>query len=340
MSTNERPGVYTSYEVTASLYGGRKGTAVGLAAAAETGEAGKAVELGAYSQALEAFGSGNLVKLAEILFLNGAPKIYAVKVEENDYATAFAALMEKGDIKFMVCDQRKIGVHDIMKNAIEGGDERGKYRIGVVESEQEKASELLLDCECINSERMMLVSHYERNGVPGSVAAAVCGVAASEDDPALPLNGAEIKGLGDIGANFSDSDVSLLISGGITPIETIAGSKTIIRGVSTKTTTGGAEDLTWREINTVMILDEVIPTIRDSLRAKFSRAKNTAQTRGAIRTQVLVALEDYLNREIIDSYGEINVAQSTDDPTVCLVNFAFTVAHGLNKIVLRAHITV
>ena len=28
------------------------------------------------------------------------------------------------------------------------------------------------------------------------------------------------------------------------------------------------------------------------------------------------------------------------DPTVCLVEFSFTVAHGLNRIYLTAHITV
>ena len=59
MSTNERPGVYTSYEVSGSIYGGRQGCAVGLAATAEGGEAGKTVQLGGYAQAQEIFGGGN-----------------------------------------------------------------------------------------------------------------------------------------------------------------------------------------------------------------------------------------------------------------------------------------
>lgn len=340
MSTNERPGVYTSYEVSGSVYGGISGSAVGLAANADEGEAGTVVTLTGYTQAQEAFGGGNLVKLAEILFRNGAPVVYAVKVADSDYTSAYTALMEIGDIKFMVCDSREGSAHAKLKNAIDGGDERGKYRIGIVEYQQDLASDLAGRAAILNSERIMVVSHYEADGIPGSVAAAVCGAAASGDDPALPLNGAELKGLGDIGANFSDADITLLITGGVTPIETVSGTKTIVRGVSSRTTTGGVADATWREINTVMILDEVIPAIRDGLKLKFSRAKNTAQTRGAIRTQVLVALEEYLSREIIDSYGEINVSQSADDPTVCIVSFDFTVAHGLNKIELRAHITV
>ena len=44
--------------------------------------------------------------------------------------------------------------------------------------------------------------------------------------------------------------------------------------------------------------------------------------------------------EIIDSYGEVTVTASEDDPTVCLVEFSFAVAHGLNQIHLAVHLTV
>ena len=46
------------------------------------------------------------------------------------------------------------------------------------------------------------------------------------------------------------------------------------------------------------------------------------------------------SREIVDSYGEVLVSALKSDPTVCLVEFSFTVAHGLNRIYLTAHITV
>ena len=44
--------------------------------------------------------------------------------------------------------------------------------------------------------------------------------------------------------------------------------------------------------------------------------------------------------EIIDSYGEVTVTADAEDPTVCLVEFSFAVAHGLNQIYLTVHITV
>ena len=46
------------------------------------------------------------------------------------------------------------------------------------------------------------------------------------------------------------------------------------------------------------------------------------------------------SREIVDSYGEVLVSALKSDPTVCLVEFGFTVAHGLNRFYLTAHITV
>ncbi|MDE6840575.1 MAG: phage tail sheath protein, partial [Oscillospiraceae bacterium] len=130
------------------------------------------------------------------------------------------------------------------------------------------------------------------------------------------------------------------IPGGVTPLEALAGACYVVRGVTTRTKTGGSPDATWRELTTILVVDEVIPGIRRALRAKFRRAKNTAQSRGAIRSQTVMELEKRVGREIIDSYEDVTVSALEDDPTVCLVEFAFTVAHGLNQVWLAAHITV
>ena len=51
-------------------------------------------------------------------------------------------------------------------------------------------------------------------------------------------------------------------------------------------------------------------------------------------------LDKKVAAEIIDSYGEVTVTASADDPTVCLVEFGFAVTHGLNQVYLTVHITV
>ena len=197
----------------------------------------------------------------------------------------------------------------------------------------------------LNSERMVLVGPdaLDSGGktLPGVfAAAALAGVIASGRDPGVPLNGAEIRGLGGLGTAYTDNDIDLLVRGGVTPLESTAGTVSPVRGITTRTTTGGAADTTWRELTTILIVDDVIPAVRQALRSKFARAKNTAQSRSAIRSQVIVELEKKVAEEIIDSYGEVTVTASEDDPTVCLVEFSFAVAHGLNQIYLTVHITV
>ncbi|MFR5809473.1 MAG: phage tail sheath C-terminal domain-containing protein [Flavonifractor plautii] len=112
----------------------------------------------------------------------------------------------------------------------------------------------------------------------------------------------------------------------------------VVRGVTTGPKRRRRRHLA--ELTTIRIVDDVIPTVRDALRARFRRAKNTEQSRGAIRSQVVLELENKLAREIITGYGEVSVEADADNPTVCLVDFSFTVAHGLNQIWLSAHITV
>ena len=160
------------------------------------------------------------------------------------------------------------------------------------------------------------------------------------DTGSLPLGGAVLYGLTDAPSVWSDSDVNALVRGGVTAVENAAGIVSVVRGVTSRTTTGGADDVTWRELTTILVVDDVIPAVRDALRSRFARSKNTAQTRGAIRTQVIIELENKLAREIIDSYGEVTAVASAEDPTVCVVSFAFTVAHGLNQVHLTASITV
>lgn len=346
MSKNERPGVYSSYEVTSALYGSGAGRAVGVAATASAGTKGQVTAFTGYAEAAAAYGPGsNLAKLVKTLLENGAPMIYAVPVvtsgtaAQTDYNAAFAALMEEPNIGVMVCDSHSAPIQKALRDAILSGTEQTKYRVGVVE-QSGTATALCTAAAALNCERMALVGNTDSTGVPGTAAAAVAGIIAGSTDPALPLNGAPLRGIGALSAGFTDSEVTTLIQGGVTPIEVIGGDVTVIRGLTTRTKTGDVPDSTWRELSTILIVDDVLPAVRNSLRARFARTKNTAQTRGAIRTQVIIELESKLQAEIIDGYSAVTVRADDADPTVCLVSFAFTVAHGLSRIELMAHITV
>lgn len=248
--------------------------------------------------------------------------------------------MNREKVGVMICDSDLAEVHSALKSAVSGASESFKYRIGVVEASGSVA-EITARAKALNSERIVLAYPAEsgEGKQAGALSAAIAGVIASSSDPALPLNGAALAGT-ELSRVFTDSEIVELVQAGVTPVEYSGGSVSVVRAVTTRTTTAGESDGTWRELTTVLIVDDVIPAIRSALKLKFPRVKNTAQTRGAIRTQVTIELEAKLKQEIIDSYGQVTTEPDADDPTVCIVSFDFTVAHGLNRINLTAHISV
>jgi hypothetical protein len=347
MNNNERPGVYADYEVSGVSYSGAASGTVGVCAAG-AGE-NKVYDITSYAGAVSAFDAdANMTELVRILIRNGVATIKAVpindKANRDAYADAFETLCAIEDVKIVICDSVDADVHKALRNAIESADERARYKIGIVEGAGD-VTELTARAKEINSERMVLVapSAVTENGdgaIAGSLSAALAGAIVSEEDPAVPLNGAELYGIGGVSESFTDGDITLLVRGGVTPVESIGGAVSVVRGITTRTLTNGAEDSTFRELTTTMIIDDVLPTIRTALRSSFSRTKNTERTRGAIRTRVIVELEKKLAAEIIDGYDNVVVAQDSSDPTICDVSFEFMVAHGLNQIKLAAHITV
>ena len=340
---HERPGVYSSYDASTVVSAGRAAKVIGVAAKAVKGTAGEVVTLTGYAAGAAAFGEdveAGMSTLLRLLFANGASQVAAVRVAEagavKDYQDAFAALGGK-EARILVCDSAEETVQQALRTAVEDASAARMERIAVVGGDGDTVSALVERASALNSERVVLVAPGDDTGL---AAAAVAGAIAGESDPAIPLGGAELKGLEGMEARYADTEIDTLVRGGVTPLENVSGVVSVVRGVTTRTKTGEVEDTTWRELTTIRIVDDVIPTIRNSLRAKFRRTKNTEQTRGAIRSQVVLELENKLAREIITGYDQVTVEADTENPTVCLVDFTFTVTHGLNQIWLTAHITV
>ena len=343
---HERPGVYSSYDASSVVSASAAAKTIGAAAVATKGTANKVELITSYEEGKSVFGedaSGvyGMSTLLKFLFANGAGAVKAVAVgkdesEEKDYASAFAALSDEEDVGVMVCDSAAQSVHLLLKTAAEDASAARRERIAVIGGSEETVAQMVNRAKAVNSERVVLVGPdiaSDDGGTMSAVfaAAAVAAVIAGNTDPSVPINGAELTLFGAAGKRLSDNEIDQLVRGGVTPIETVGGVSSPVRGITTRTS---------RELTTILIVDEVIPTIRSALRTRFARSKNTAQSRGAIRSQVVLELEEMKSREIVDSYGEVLVSALKSDPTVCLVEFSFTVAHGLNRIYLTAHITV
>ena len=345
VTTHERPGVYSVYEAAAAVTASSRSGTAAIAAQSAGGTAGTLYTLTSYSQAAAAFGKEDpMTQLVKILLANGAAKVLAVPVaSEEDYAAAFLLLNSQEDVKTVVCDSTTLTVQQALRDSVEEVSQLRRERIAVVGAPGEETAEALVArAKALASPRVVLVAPAAAGeDVPGALtAAAVAGAICGEGDPALPLGGAVLQGLSGLTASYSEAELDTLIQGGVTPVEAAGGRISVVRGVTTRTETGGAADSTWRDLSTIRIVDDVIPSLRTALRAKFRRAKNTEQSRGAIRAQVVLELENKMSREIITGYDGVRVSADSENPTVCVVEFSFTVAHGLNQIWLSAHITV
>ena len=340
MTTHERPGVYSDYDASTVVSSTGGGQTAGLVAVCTKGEAGTLYVLNRYEDAVTTFGQEeNLTELVRLLLLNGAAQVRAVPVANAEgYEAAFALLEAEEDVALVVCDSTDVSVQQKLRDSVCAASEARRERIAVVcGGASESVDNLVQRAGQINSERVVLLAPGDESSL---LAAAMAGAIAGETDPAVPLGGAELKGLGGLDAQYTDNEIDTLVRGGVTPLERVSGIVSVVRAVTTRTKSGEVPDATWRELTTIRIVDDVIPSIRDALRAKFRRTKNTEQTRGAIRSQVILELENKLSREIITGYENVTVQADTENPTVCLVDFSFTVAHGLNQIWLSAHITV
>ena len=341
ITSHERPGVYSSYEASTLVSASRRGGVVGIAAKSGSEHKNTLYRLSRYEEAVSTFGEGDtLTGLIRLLFQNGESAVYAVAAGEEGYDTAFSLLEQAEGLTAVVCDSTELSVQQALRQSVLEASAARRERIAVVSGGAEGVSELTERAQALNCERVVLVAPALSEGEGAELAAAVAGAIAGETDPAVPLGGAELTGVGGLSAAYGDSEIDLLVRGGVTPVEEVGGICSVVRGVTTRTTTGEAPDNTWRELTTIRIVDDVIPAVRNALRAKFRRAKNTEQSRGAIRSQVVLELENKRSREIITDYGEVLARADEENPNVCVVEFSFTVAHGLNQIWLSAHITV
>lgn len=350
ISVHQRPGVYSSYDASAVVSGSGSGRVVGLAAINTQAEAGVLQTVTSYDKAVSLFGSNGAEDMAELIRLalkNGASAVAAVPVASAEgYEAAFAQLAGVEDIALVICDSTDVAVQKKLRDSVTEASNLRRERLCVVAgAKNETVDQLIARAKELNHERVVLVAPGAVDGDGAAIsgltlAAAVAGAIAGESDPAIPLGGAELLGLNGLDLRLEDKDIDRLIWGGVTPVESLGGVVSVIRGVTTRTTSGGTADAVWRDLSAIRVVDDVIPGLRDALRTKFRRAKNTAQSRGAIRSQVVLELENKLAREIITGYENVKVTADETDPTRCLVEFAFTVAHGLNQIWLTAHITV
>lgn len=345
-----RPGVYSSYTIVGG-YAGASGGAVGVIAASPTGEAMIARHFTRLNEAFAEYGSdagaSMMTALVKLLFLGRVCNVYCVSVGEEpaqgDYEAAYDLLDAIPEVTALVCDADDLPIVQALGARLVESAEHARERMGYFGAPQDGEPDAA--ARAINCERVCLTlpavtfEGGERQSA-AYLAAACCAAVATESDPAANLNLTAVAGEFGFPAAYSEPEITVLLSAGVTVLESAGGAAEMIRALTTKTSENGAVDYTMRELSTVRIIDDVVPSLRGMLKSRLHGAKNNAATRDAIRTQVACELEKKCTAGVIEHFEPPVVYPKADEPTVCMVEVGFSVIYGMHRIELVAHITV
>ncbi|HOX49885.1 MAG TPA: phage tail sheath subtilisin-like domain-containing protein [Fibrobacteria bacterium] len=155
---------------------------------------------------------------------------------------------------------------------------------------------------------------------PWVIAACVAGVVASQSDPAMPFSG---RVLGSVVAppvalGLTRSEQETLMVNGVTPLESDpAGNVSIVRLVTTRTTTNGSQDLVLLDTNPIAILDYFRQEVRAMYRRKYGESKLNPLTMVSVRQDAIGVAMDLEDLEILQKVEECkNLFVLEADPNV------------------------
>ncbi|KJV26915.1 tail sheath protein [Aquitalea magnusonii] len=157
----------------------------------------------------------------------------------------------------------------------------------------------------INSGRISMAWHRGSFALPCEIAAGYAAVAASEEDPARPLNTLEIKGLDvpPLADQTMRTEQENALYNGLTPLEVGPGGRVqIVRAVSSYTRNAqGVEDEALLDLTTIRTLDYVRRACRQRTTQRFPRDKLSERTPDKVRSEILDVLYKLEELEILEA---------------------------------------
>lgn len=327
---NLRPGVTSRVEVTGCPQAGHFGeAALALYAPAPFLE-----EIAHFAPAPDSLAPETKECLG-LLFAGGVSRVH---LAGGPTLAAALALVESAAVGAVVCDCRTPDDFGALKAFLTARAEGMAECLGFVGAGDPEAA--LAAAKALCHERGVVCCPGAATLGEGAVSAlyAPCALAARvlAAAPGHSFSGEEFPGLTGV-ARLPEARVQQLLAAGVCVFEELGGGVELIRGLTTATTQNGAESNCMGGLNTVLLGDEVVRRIRQMLQ---SRLRGAAVSLGSIRDQVAVELAALVQEGILAGFDPPRVRRAGDDPTACLVDVAFGVAHLIERIHLTAHIRV
>lgn len=156
----------------------------------------------------------------------------------------------------------------------------------------------------LNSGRISLACLPGTASLPEEICAAYAAVAASEEDPARPLNTLTLTGIA-VPAEadrLGRKEQEVMLKNGVTPLEVGPGDTVqIVRAISTYTRNpAGATDISLLDMTSIRTLDYTAKAVKQRVDLRFPREKLSARTPPKVRSEILDVLRNLEALEILE----------------------------------------
>jgi len=190
----------------------------------------------------------------------------------------------------------------------------------------------------VNHARIVGAFLRSTRSMPYEIAAAFASVMAFEEDPAMPLNTLELKGLHapTIANRFTRTEQETLLNNGVSPVMVGPGEKVqIVRAISTYVKDAqGIDDISLLDITSIRTLDYVRLVCVERISLRFPRSKLSTRTANMVRSELYDVLKKLEALEIVenvdDNADELIVEADLQDPNRLNAKVPSDVVNGLH----------
>jgi hypothetical protein len=323
MFNNQRPGVYAKYGFSGAA---APACAKTCALILNNANLSGAYEILSYDDPPP--GADEITKnCLRVLFEGGAGKVLLISPGGG---SPFALLNAHGGADIVVCDEG-ISSDELLAYLDKALNGQGQI-LSFVGRDTSKGAALAArnfshQRVCVASPAVSLSEGGDAKSIYTACALAAAVLLAQ--GPPHHFSGMAFPSLGSA-APLAEDEIQSLLSSGVCVFEDAGGTVRLIRAL----TTSPAPSM--RSLSAVLISDYVLNRLRQSLSSKLA---TKAASPDSIRDHVAVELSDLAAENIITDFSSPKCRAAKDDPTLCIVEISFSVAHLISRIHITAHIT-
>lgn len=238
----------------------------------------------------------------------------------GDYTNAINALEQDEDKSIVVCENNASATVTAIRTMCDNSAANYNAPCVYIQGCEigETATTAIAKAAANNDERVILpfpfLTEFNWRITTGwETAAALAGVIAGNGVPKLNHNFSDFTGFWGVSEKISDMDA--LLNAGITPIELKYSSIHIVRLLTTRTTTSGVPDSTWKEAAVRLNVDFIEKSIAREVQKRYLQKGNTAQVRDSIKETCKSMLDVFATNNIIIA-DEVTKMPAYSDPVV------------------------